>query len=83
MCPVCRARFRGTAACSRCGADLTLIMQLEAEAWRLRQAARGAFRAGDASAAQSLAARAQRIRRTPAGRRLELLASLAAAWGLA
>ena len=39
-CPVCRARFRGVAVCSRCGADLARLMLLAAEAWRLREAAR-------------------------------------------
>ena len=31
-CPVCRAKFRGTRQCSRCGADLTAIMVLSARA---------------------------------------------------
>ena len=28
MCPVCQARFRGAAECSRCGADLTAITRM-------------------------------------------------------
>jgi hypothetical protein len=44
MCPVCLARFRGTRECSRCGADLTMVMKLAARAWRLREAAREAIR---------------------------------------
>ena len=73
MCPVCRARFRGTRECSRCGADLTMLMGLAAGAWRLRQAARQALVEGDAGQAFALASEAQKICRTPAGARLESL----------
>lgn len=75
MCPVCRARFRGTSECSRCGADLTVLMKLLAQAWRLRQDSRQAIREGDPGRAQALAARSQGLCRTPAGRRLEMLGS--------
>lgn len=50
-CPVCNARFRGQRLCSRCGADLTVLMRLRAQAWALRQAAAHHFAAGDAPAA--------------------------------
>jgi hypothetical protein len=73
MCPVCRARFRGARECSRCGADLTVVMTLAALAWRLRQAAREAVAGGDFARAQELAARAQEVCYTPGGRRLEWL----------
>ncbi|MDG4604822.1 MAG: hypothetical protein P9D89_01915 [Candidatus Contendobacter sp.] len=31
-CPVCRACFKGTAVCHRCGADLSPLLRIEAEA---------------------------------------------------
>ncbi|HEV3201584.1 MAG TPA: hypothetical protein VGZ73_26980 [Bryobacteraceae bacterium] len=76
MCPVCRARFRGSIECSRCGADLTIVMSLSAAAWRKRQAARQAILDDDPQRARTLAAQAQSICHTPAGRRLEELSSL-------
>jgi hypothetical protein len=75
MCPVCQARFRGSAECSRCGADLAPIMGLVASAWRLREAARQAIAAGDMVQARALAAEAQELCRTPAGRDLEMITS--------
>jgi hypothetical protein len=75
MCPVCRARFRGARECSRCGADLTLIMTLAAAAWRMRKAARQALIDGDLTGARALASQAEAICRTTVGRRLEGLAA--------
>ena len=75
MCPVCRARFRGARECSRCGADLTVVMTLAASAWRMRQAARAAVAAGDFARARELASRAQEICYMPAGRRLAALSA--------
>ena len=74
-CPVCRAAFRGTALCSRCGADLTRLMTLAVRAWRLRQESRAALLAGDFARVRRLAAAAQQIRFTGAGRSLEVVAS--------
>ena len=74
MCPVCRASFRGSTGCSRCGADLTVIMRLQASAWRLRQAARDAIREGDLSRAHALATKAQEICHTAQGSRLTFVA---------
>jgi hypothetical protein len=73
MCPVCRARFRGAVICSRCGADLSAIMMLVASAWRARQAARKWLADGDFPRASALAAEAQQLSRTDAGRKLEIL----------
>ncbi|MBN1422779.1 MAG: hypothetical protein JXP34_28645 [Planctomycetes bacterium] len=73
-CPVCRASFRGTAACSRCGADLAPLMVLAAKAHLLRRAARDVLRAGDFARAGDLAAEAQRLCATEAGSGLTLLA---------
>src|ERR1700692_4467378 len=83
MCPVCRARFRGVRECSRCGADLTVVMTLAASAWRLRQAAREAVAGGDMVRARELAARAQGICYTAGGRRLEALSGWLGEWGKA
>lgn len=74
-CPVCRARFRGARACSRCGVDLERLMRLTLEAWRLRQAAREALDRGDFERALSLASAAQRVRRTPRGEAVRLLSA--------
>ena len=73
MCPVCLARFRGTRECSRCGADLTIVMKLAARAWRLREAAREAIRRDDPVAARAFASEAQDTCSTLAGRRLQAL----------
>lgn len=73
MCPVCRASFRGAIVCSRCGADLTVVMTLAASAWRMRQAARQALAAGELARTRDLASRAQQICHTPAGKKLEAL----------
>ena len=75
MCPVCRARFRGSSECSRCGADLKTIMSLQAAAWRLREAARQAIAQGDPIQAGALASKAEALHHTPAGRRIQALSS--------
>ena len=76
-CPVCRAGFRGTAECPRCGADLTDLMSLAVRAWRLREAAREALAAEDWVSARELAGGAQRLHDTPAGRALLAVAGWA------
>jgi predicted amidophosphoribosyltransferase len=73
-CPVCQARFRGTARCSRCGADLTPLMRLAVESWQHRESARAAIAAGNCGQAKTLAQRAQQTYRTNAGESLRLLA---------
>jgi hypothetical protein len=50
-------------------------MTLAASAWRLRQAARNAIAADDPARALTLAAEAEAICHTPAGRSLEALCS--------
>lgn len=69
-CPVCRAAFRGTAECPRCGADLAPLMLLAARAWRLRQEAGEALAAGRFDSARRLAEEAERLQSTPRGRAL-------------
>ena len=74
MCPVCRASFRGSTRCFRCGADLSIIMRLQTAAWRLREAARDAIREGDPNRAHALATKAQEIYHTTQGSRLKFVA---------
>jgi predicted amidophosphoribosyltransferase len=69
-CPVCRAGFRGTAVCPRCGADLARVMSLAVRAWRSRESARDALAAEAWASARELASQAQRLHDTPAGRSL-------------
>jgi len=81
QCPVCRAPFRGSRVCSRCGADLGPLMILAVRAWRLRQEARRELTRGDLTEARRLAAAAQALHRTPRGASLQLLATwLGASW---
>ena len=72
-CPVCRAKFRGTRQCSRCGADLTGIMILAAKAQFYRVNARKSLYALHFEKAHKLAAAAQKAHATEAGRKLLLL----------
>jgi hypothetical protein len=69
-CPVCRAGFRGCAVCPRCGADLTALMSLAVRAWRCREKARERLAEEDWARARALAAEAQRLQDTAAGRAL-------------
>ena len=77
-CPVCKARFRGAAECSRCGGDLTALMLLAAHAYALRQAARQALKSGDAQTALASARAAQGLHSTAEGRLLQIACTLAA-----
>jgi len=72
-CPVCRANFRGTQKCSRCGADLTTLMILSAKARLCRKDARNAICSGEFEKAHDLATEVQKIHATQTGRRLWLL----------
>jgi predicted amidophosphoribosyltransferase len=72
-CPVCRARFRESRLCSRCGADLGRVMFLAVSAWRLREAARQALERGDYAKGLDWAREAQKVHSTGRGKRLALL----------
>ena len=74
-CPVCRAKFRGTRQCSRCGADLTAIMVLSARAQNCRANAKKSLYTLNFQKAHELAATAQREHATESGRKLLLLTS--------
>ncbi|MBN2496268.1 MAG: hypothetical protein JXR96_16870 [Deltaproteobacteria bacterium] len=73
-CPVCRAAFRGSRACSRCGADLAPLMALTFRAFQQRRRARQRLLAGDWERALELAERAQDQHATREGQGLLLLA---------
>ena len=72
-CPVCRAKFRETRQCSRCGADLSVLMTLAEAAHRYRELARQAVRTGAFKKARGLAKQAQKFHATEKGRRIRLL----------
>ena len=74
-CPVCRAKFRGTRQCSRCGADLAGIMILSVRAQDYREHARKSLYALNFEKAYELAAAAQKEHATETGRKLLLLTS--------
>ena len=74
-CPVCQARFRGASICSRCGADLSRLMRLSAESWKLREQARAALAQGAGKRALTLASHAQETLATPGGKTLQRLAA--------
>jgi hypothetical protein len=74
-CPVCRAKFRGTRKCSRCGVDLTGIMVLSARAQRRRTNSRKSLYALNFEKAYEHATAAQREHATETGRKLLLLTS--------
>ena len=76
-CPVCQARFRVAAECSRCGADLTALMLLAAHAYALRQSARQSLGLGDAHSALASTRVAQGLHSTPEGRLLQIVCTAA------
>jgi predicted amidophosphoribosyltransferase len=74
-CPTCRATWRQTTLCSRCGTDLTTLMQVVHRAWELREAARQFICAGTQPAeAVRLARAACQLHATPQARQLLALA---------
>jgi predicted amidophosphoribosyltransferase len=77
-CPVCRARFRSSSLCSRCGADLTALMLLAAHAYALRESARRSLRQGDCRTALASADAAQRLHSTAEGSLLSMVCASAA-----
>ncbi len=73
-CPVCKASFRGETTCSRCGADLSRLMHLVAQAYHLRTRARQALMQRHYQGAHVLAQQAEALHSTPMGRKLCLTA---------
>jgi len=78
-CPACGAGWRGTAMCSRCGADLSVVMGLALAAFQLRARARRRLIEGDVEGAAALAREAERLDTSPAGDALVRVTSLLAA----
>ncbi len=62
-CPVCRAENAQGLQCRRCRADLSLLIDLEAQRDRLLHGARAFAREGDSEAAERLASCAHGLRR--------------------
>jgi hypothetical protein len=75
-CPACGAGFRGTSACSRCGADLSTVMGLATAAFLVRARARRRLAEGDIEGAAALARESERLDRSPAGEALVRVTSL-------
>ena len=78
-CPACGAGWRGTAICSRCGADLSVVMGLALGAFHLRARARRLLIEGDVAGAAAEAGEAERLDPSPAGDALVRVTSLLAA----
>jgi len=74
-CPVCKAKFRGTRKCSRCGADLSAIMRLCTIAKQNRENCRTAILSNDFEKAYDLAQKAQGMHNTNPGKKLLILSS--------
>ena len=74
-CPVCRVKFRSGRECSRCGADLSILMELAAESWLCREEARKAVLSLEFQGAHLLAEKAQKLHDTEAGKSLLILTS--------
>ena len=66
-CPVCRAKFRATRECSRCGADLSKLMQLAVMSRICRRKARKAVQDHEFKNAYDFAKKAQRLHETEKG----------------
>jgi hypothetical protein len=64
-CPVCRARFRDEAVCYRCGADLSALLAIEAEATTLEREAVNLLAAGRWIEARRAADRALALQYSP------------------
>ena len=64
-CPVCRARFREEPVCYRCGADLSALLAIEAEATAWEREAVALLAAGEWIRARRAADRVQALRRSP------------------
>jgi predicted amidophosphoribosyltransferase len=73
-CPVCKADFRYETRCSRCGTDLSKLMQLIAHSHQLRSKARTALLERRYADAARFAGEAQRLHSTSIGRKMVIAA---------
>ena len=64
-CPVCRARFREEPVCYRCGADLSALLAIEAEATAWEREAVALLVAGEWIEARRAADRVLVLRHSP------------------
>lgn len=64
-CPVCRARFKEEPVCYRCGADLSALLAIEAEAAALEQRAIAWLEAGQPWAARRTAEQVLALQYSP------------------
>jgi hypothetical protein len=64
-CPVCRARFKDEAVCYRCGADLSALLAIEAEAAALEREAVALLATGRWIEARRAAERALALQDSP------------------
>jgi hypothetical protein len=64
-CPVCRARSKGDPVCYRCGADLSALLAIEAEAATLERRAAVLLGAGELLEARQAAERALTLQYSP------------------
>ena len=78
VCPTCRAPWRETAECPRCGSDLAPVMLVAAAAFRHRRAAIAALAAGHDREALNHALEAMSLQRSESGGELAFLARLLA-----
>ncbi len=69
-CPQCRARYKDGDTCRRCGADLTLLHVIEAEADNLARQAVAQLLADDLPAAAEKASSSLKLHSTPFSRAL-------------
>jgi hypothetical protein len=64
-CPVCRARYKDDPVCQRCGADLSGLLDIEAEAAALERRAVLLLRAGELIDARRTADQALALQYSP------------------
>ena len=64
-CPVCRARCKSEAVCYRCGADLSALLAIEAEAAQWEQEAVSLLASGEWIEARQAADRALTLQYSP------------------
>jgi hypothetical protein len=64
-CPICRARFKEESVCYRCGADLSRLLAIEAEAAELEQQAVTLLGVGQWLEARQVAEQALALQQSP------------------
>lgn len=67
-CPICKARLKDALLCPRCGADLTMPLEIEARAESLQQQVVTLLANGELPGARRLAEQLLTLKRTPLAR---------------